>query len=114
MMWRLDNHWKAIRSEVPWVRHSPSDYVRQHVRLTTQPFEEPPDGATLGSIFELMDAGQLLMFSTDYPHHDADDPKWVMARIPKQYRERVLCDNALDFYNLPRVRQKEAHLKSPK
>jgi predicted TIM-barrel fold metal-dependent hydrolase len=113
MLWRLDNHWKALRSEVPWLKQSPSQYVREHVRLTTQPFEEPPDGADLTRIFELMNAGELLMFSTDYPHHDADDPKWVMARIPKQYRERVIRDNALDFYNLPRVRRKEAGFSSP-
>lgn len=104
LLWRMDNHWRVLRSEVPWVKRPPSDYVRERVRMTTQPFEEPPDGAVLGPIFDLLGADDILMFSTDYPHHDADDPKWVMKRVPVQYRDGISCRNALDFYRLPSER----------
>ena len=43
LMWRFDKEWKGLRREVPWVRRLPSDYIREHVRLTLQPFDAPPD-----------------------------------------------------------------------
>ena len=40
-------YWKALRSEVPWVRRPPSEYLRDHVRLGTQPLERPDDDRQL-------------------------------------------------------------------
>ena len=45
LLWRLDAYWKALRSEVPWVKRPPSEYVREHVRLASQPIERPDDDA---------------------------------------------------------------------
>jgi uncharacterized protein len=110
LLWRLDNQWQTFRSEVPWVKRPPSAYVREHVRLSTQPFEEPPDPAVISRLFDLMEGDDFLMFSTDYPHHDADDPKWVVKRIPVAHRKSVICANALGFYNLPAQRREEVRL----
>ena len=38
------------------------------------------------------------MFASDFPHWDLDDPAAVIARLPESWRQRVLHDNALDFY----------------
>ena len=43
ILWRLDQNWRATRSEIPWCRRRPSDYVWDHVRFTTQPLEAPDD-----------------------------------------------------------------------
>ena len=39
--WRLDNHWRKMRSEVPHLKRAPSEYLRTHFWMSTQPIEEP-------------------------------------------------------------------------
>ncbi|MGH2344434.1 MAG: amidohydrolase family protein, partial [Chloroflexota bacterium] len=43
LMWRLDKEWKGLRREVPWVKQPPSACIREHMRLTIQPFDAPAD-----------------------------------------------------------------------
>jgi predicted TIM-barrel fold metal-dependent hydrolase len=101
LLWRMDRHWEALRVEVPWVRRRPSDYVRDHVLFTSQPFEEPAGAADLATVFEWADAEHTLMFSTDYPHWDFDDPTWVIRRIRVESRPQILSGNASRIYHLP-------------
>ena len=44
-MWRFDKEWKNLRRLVPWVKRAPSEYIREHMRLTIQPLDAPPDAA---------------------------------------------------------------------
>ena len=52
-------------------------------------------------MLELMHGDEILMFSTDYPHWDADDPIQAMAAIPPDIRRKIMYDNPRQFY--PRV-----------
>ena len=52
---RLDANWKALRSEVPWVRRLPSDAVREHMVFTTQPLEQPRKLRQLHQVLEAVD-----------------------------------------------------------
>ena len=36
----MDKTWRGVRSEVPWVDRRPTELIREHVRLTLQPFDE--------------------------------------------------------------------------
>ena len=40
VMSRMDRIWEQRKADLPHVRRRPSDYVREHVRFTTQPLEE--------------------------------------------------------------------------
>ena len=40
-MWRMDKEWKGLRRDTPWVVRPPSDYVREHIRMTLQPMDAP-------------------------------------------------------------------------
>ena len=42
-MWRANKTWRGVRVEVPWVDREPASIMRDHIRLTTQPFDSPPD-----------------------------------------------------------------------
>ena len=103
-LWRLDNYWKALGREVPHVKRRPSEYIQEHVRLTTQPLEEASHLKSMHQMMEWMDAGRLLMLSTDYPHYDMDVPQWSASRIPAPVRPQILRENALELYRLPRTR----------
>jgi uncharacterized protein len=73
LLWRLDNEWAALKSQVPRVKRRPSETIREQVRFTTQPLDEPESSRTLVQLLEWMGADRMLMFSSDYPHHDYDD-----------------------------------------
>ncbi|MHB1468307.1 MAG: amidohydrolase family protein [Solirubrobacteraceae bacterium] len=96
---RYDENYRVLRSEVPWLRRMPSDYVREHFRFATQPLEEMSSKLFL-SYIEQMGSEDLLMFSSDYPHMDADDPVRAFPRIPEQLRRKILFENARDWYRL--------------
>ena len=102
LLWRVDADWKALRSEVPWVKRLPSETVREHVRFTTQPLDEPDSRGKLRQALELVDGLEdMLMFATDYPHWDFDRPDLVSRRLPDSWREKVMGENARAFYGLP-------------
>jgi hypothetical protein len=100
LAWRLDKHWKRLRSEVPHLKRAPSEYIREHIWYTTQPIEEPDNPQDL---FDLMGwiGWDRLMFSTDYPHWDFDDPRYVFkAKLDEKRRSMIFRDNAKALYGL--------------
>ncbi len=100
LLWRLNAEWKALRTEVPWVTKPPSEYMRDHVRVSSQPLERPESDKQLLAIFEMMDAEHVLMFASDYPHWDFDSPTHAFPRLPDQLHRRIFYENAREFYGL--------------
>ena len=101
LMWRLDKEWKGLRSDTPWVRRPPSEYMREHIRLTVQPWDAPGDPEPLGQIIGQMDSDEMLMFATDYPHGWFDSPEeaWPV-RLDEALTARIWSENARAFYRL--------------
>jgi predicted TIM-barrel fold metal-dependent hydrolase len=100
LMWRMDKNYKALRDTTPWLKRLPSEYIMDHVRLTTQPIEEPEDTEQLVQIFQMIHAENTVMFSSDYPHWDFDNPKMSLNGIPKEMKRRILGHNAAELYQL--------------
>jgi uncharacterized protein len=98
VLWRLDKNVKGLRDEVPWIRRLPSEYIFEHVRFTTQPFVEPQRAEHLHALCDIVHAKETLMFSSDYPHWDFDDPVTALSWLPKDTRQRVCVDNAVETY----------------
>jgi predicted TIM-barrel fold metal-dependent hydrolase len=100
LLWRLDQEWKGLRSEVPWITKAPSEYLRDHVRFTTQPLERPANDEDLLEVLDMMDAHNLLMFSSDYPESDFVSPDSSLPCLPAEWESRVLFENARQWYSL--------------
>jgi predicted TIM-barrel fold metal-dependent hydrolase len=98
LLWRLDQNYKALRMEVPWVKRLPSEYVRDHLRLTTQPLERPASTKDLRAVLEMI-GPEMLLFATDYPHWDFDNPLYLP--LEDDWAEQVLDTNAREWYRLP-------------
>jgi predicted TIM-barrel fold metal-dependent hydrolase len=104
LMWRLDQNYHLLRMESPWVKRWPSEYIRDHIRLSTQPLEESPPGDKR-AVAELLQSaegmGEILCFSTDYPHYSMDEPRIVANELPSEWLRAVFCDNACKTYGWP-------------
>lgn len=100
VMWRLDKNWKALRHEIPWVKRLPSEYIRQNIRLGTQPIEEPFRPKDLVELIQMAKAEDMLVFCSDYPHWDGDELDRAFIHFPKELREKVFYQNALASYRL--------------
>jgi predicted TIM-barrel fold metal-dependent hydrolase len=98
LLWRMDANWKALRVEAPWLKRPPSEYVFDHVRFASQPFVEPPTAKQLRNFCEMIQVERTLMFASDYPHYDYDDPKRTLTQIPADARASVAAGNALELF----------------
>jgi uncharacterized protein len=98
--WRLDRLWERMRSEVPQVKRPPSEYIREHFWYTTQPIEETEEAGHLREIIDWIGWDRLL-FSTDYPHWDFDDPRYTFRiQLSEAERVGVFRENARRVFGL--------------
>ena len=100
-LWRFDKGWRGLRREVPWTRRPPSEYVRDHVKVSLQPVDGPPEPAELLRVIDQLGSERMLMFSSDYPHrHTAEELAAVPAGLPAAIGDALLSANAREHYRL--------------
>jgi predicted TIM-barrel fold metal-dependent hydrolase len=98
-MWRFDKDWRPYLLEIPWVRSTPSSYLDRHVRFCSHANEGPirPEDADEW----LAVAGEgLLIYSSNYPYWDFQDPGSLYPEASPAKRERILGGNASDWFGL--------------
>jgi predicted TIM-barrel fold metal-dependent hydrolase len=100
-LWRLDTNWRSCRSEIPWCKRRPSEYVWEHVRFATQPLESPDDFDQLLAAIEFLRPWDTLMYASDFPHWDFDEPEQTLRQLPDAWRDNVRWRNAAGFFRLP-------------
>jgi uncharacterized protein len=102
LMWRLDRAWEEMREQVPHLEERPSDVIRRHFAVATQPLDEPERPEYLGQLLDQVGMDDRIMFSSDYPHHDFDDPSRVLParEIGAKRREKIMSANAAAFFRL--------------
>ncbi|UWU75855.1 amidohydrolase [Bradyrhizobium huanghuaihaiense] len=98
--WRADRQWHRMRTEVPHLRMPPSEYVKRSVYLTTQPMEEPERVNDIREIISWFSWDRIL-FSSDYPHWDFDDPSRAFKyALSESERRQIYFANAAKLYGL--------------
>jgi predicted TIM-barrel fold metal-dependent hydrolase len=99
LVWRFDMAYRALRRDAPWLRHDPSHYFREHVRLTTYPLAtsgSPEALVALLRAFGGMD--EILCYGSGFPYWDAGDVDDTAARLPRDWWRRVFHDNAASVF----------------
>lgn len=100
LMWRMDREFGRLADEVPHLKQKPSDYLRQNFWYTTQPIEEPEKNSHIDDIIRWIGKDKL-MFSTDYPHWDFDDPRYAFrSPLTPEERSAIFRDNAYALFRL--------------
>jgi len=113
-IWRADKTWKGVRAEVPWVNRLPSDILRDHVRFTVQPIDDPDETEGLLRLMDHLKSDELFLFATDYPHWQFEGDEALPAGLPETLLRKILRDNPAAAY--PRlaasVRSAEAEVSA--
>jgi uncharacterized protein len=100
VLWRMDREYRQGRVEVPFIRQLPSKHVRDRIRFATQPTEDITTEQWM-KVIDLMGSEEMLVFATDYPHFDFDDPQMAIPRaLPAALREKILWRNAATLYGI--------------
>lgn len=100
LMWHMDADWKSLRDQTPWLRRLPSEYFRGHIRVGSQPFMEPENHMQLGAMMEALHAEETLVFSSDWPHWDWDDPATTFEGLSEKLHRRVFAETACDLLGI--------------
>jgi len=101
-MWRLDQQYREMRREVPWVSRLPSEIMRDSVRVATQPMGDVKP-QHFEKLVEMTDTERVYVFATDYPHYDADTSgAGPLVSLPEQLSQRIRYQNAVESF--PRLR----------
>jgi predicted TIM-barrel fold metal-dependent hydrolase len=100
VMWRLDRSWRSMRAEVPHLDRLPSETIREHVWLTTQPIDAPERPRSLVRLLEHLDMDDHILLATDYPHWNFDSPERVLpaGQIGRDLQKKIFFGNARDLY----------------
>jgi len=98
LMSRMDYLWEKDRAAAPQIKRRPSEYVMQHFTFATQPLDETTRSSEIAAMFGIKNLDKMLLFSSDYPHYDTDTPRIIINKIPREMRERVCYQNAVDTF----------------
>ena len=97
-LWRLSKLWRGLRTEIPWIDHSPRDIFRDHFRLTVQPFDAPDSCDVVHRLLDHLGSDELLLFSSDYPHWQFDGDDAMPPGIPADLARKIMVDNPRATY----------------
>jgi len=101
-LWRAIKSWRGLRGETPWFTRSPADLIREHVRLTIQPFDAP-GAEEVQRIMEHIDGDHMLLFSTDFPHWHFDGTNAMPPGLSETLIQKIATANSLATY--PRLQE---------
>ncbi|MDC3411975.1 amidohydrolase [Aquibacillus sp. 3ASR75-11] len=104
IMRKMDQQYKDLRHEVPWLKRKPSQVIKENFCFTTQPVEELSKKEFM-QLLDQLGSEDIISFSTDYPHWDYDSPYRALPNLDKELSKKIFSENARNFY--PKLPKKE-------
>jgi predicted TIM-barrel fold metal-dependent hydrolase len=100
VMQRIDSEYRMRSSECPGLKKLPSHYMRD-MYFTSQPLENG-NSKLLESTFKAMDAGDQVLYASNYPLPDMDVPSviWDLDFLDEQQKRNILGENARKLFKL--------------
>ncbi|MET2827086.1 amidohydrolase family protein [Mesorhizobium shangrilense] len=105
-LWRFGKFWRGLRFETPWVDRLPAEIIRDHVRLTTQPFDIPDNPDIVSRLIDHIGSDEMLLFSSDYPHWQFDGDAVLPAGFDATLVHKIAVENPVATY--PRLKELHA------
>lgn len=106
LLGEMDGVLDELKIESSWVKRAPSDYFFSNMWVSSQPLDEAPKPRQLIDLLDTVDGfADRLCFSTDYPHHDADEPAHDDRLFPEHWWDRVYFDNPAAAYGWTDLKQ---------
>jgi uncharacterized protein len=113
LLWTLEDHAQLLRQESPLLRKRPTDYMLEHVSVTTQPLDLSPHPRQLMDLLRAVDGiEEMLCFATDYPHWDTDERDFVSRRMPTAWLPKIMYRNAARLYGWSPSALEREHLEA--
>jgi predicted TIM-barrel fold metal-dependent hydrolase len=98
-IWRIRRAWLANRDECPWMKRAPEEYLMDHIRISTQPMEESAGKSSdVYDVLKVLDGDRWLIYASDYPHWDFDNPDVALRGFPDDSRRKIMYENPKAFY----------------
>ena len=101
LMQRLDSEYMMRTSEAPLLKRRPSEYIKE-MYFSSQPLEMQHPKLVEGT-FEAINAETQLLFASDWPHWDFDNPSVIydLAFLSEDAKRNILGRNAARLFNIP-------------
>ncbi len=103
LMARLNRQYEKYPDDMPLLKKSPEEYIRERFHLSTQPLGEFMKVARMRKVIDVL-GPEMIMFSSDHPHFDFDNPDSIRAyfdHFDHEDQQAVFGDNAIEAYDLP-------------
>ena len=99
--WRLDKHWKRLKDEVPHLKMAPSEYIKKHFWVTTQPMEETEIRITCIEVMNWIGMDRI-MFSSATIRTGISTIRSCRCRrrLTDEQRRKIYAGNARALYRL--------------
>jgi len=98
---RMDRAYERREHELPWLEKKPSEYLRNQFYFGTQPMEDVAGPGQLMKILDTIDAGDMLVYSSDWPHFDFDYPSMLtIPHLEEEVERKIFGGNAMDVFDI--------------
>jgi len=101
LMHRLDAEYMKRQSEAPLLTKRPSEYMKEFY-YGTQPLDMPAEKSDLESIIDMIGGPERIMYASDYPHWDYDEPSVIddLPFLSTKEKKMIFSKNAEKVFGI--------------